>query len=282
LAKQCLHGDAAGFGFVVGAFGADFDANPARPADARRGLTPAELGEKARIPLLCFQRDVFDTSGLTDADWEITEFDHELTESEFSNHPAKMNRGEIFIGEDERLRARQSSVDALDSQLALLNPQTDYSLADLVLLLDREISIPYADRQQKVAWIGAAVDYLLERRGFTLDELCYRWFRLRGALERKLSAGLRLAKQRVFNDLFDDESRFGLRDEHHVTFEQGRYAYDWPYTGAMALDRHFFDVIGNLKDRGEEWECACFIANELEGVEWWVCNVERKKGSFWL
>ncbi|MDR1350237.1 MAG: hypothetical protein LBJ59_05565 [Zoogloeaceae bacterium] len=44
----------------------------------------------------------------------------------------------------------------------------------------------------------------------------------------------------------------------------------------------FFPVIGNLKDRGEEFACAEFIANALEDVQWWVRNVERKPGAFWL
>ena len=41
-------------------------------------------------------------------------------------------------------------------------------------------------------------------------------------------------------------------------------------------------MIGNLKSIGEEFECAQEIANHLPNVEWWVRNVERKPGSFWL
>jgi type III restriction enzyme len=123
---------------------------------------------------------------------------------------------------------------------------------------------------------------LLEKRGFELDELAYRKFRVRGALERKLVAGLTLAKQQVFDDLFTDEDKFSIRDEHAVTFEQGRYGYDTPYTGLLPLKRHFFPVIGNLKPNGEEFNCAEYIANQLEGVDWWVRNVEKKPNSLWL
>ncbi len=128
-----------------------------------------------------------------------------------------------------------------------------------------------------VLWLGYQLQY-----GFGLEELAYRKFRLRGALERKMAAGLVAAKQQVFQGLFDDEQRFEVRDEHAVVFEQGRYGYDTPYTGLLPLARHFFPVIGNLKNSGEEFECAEFIANNLEGVDWWVRNVERKPGSFWL
>jgi type III restriction enzyme len=125
--------------------------------------------------------------------------------------------------------------------------------------------------------------HLIDERGFHLDELAYRKFRLRGALERKLADGLQLAKQRQFNFLTAHEEEFETaRGEHAVVFEQGRYAYDFPYSGYIRLKRHFFPVIGNLKADGEEFECAELIANQLTGVVWWLRNVEKKPGSFWL
>jgi type III restriction enzyme len=133
-----------------------------------------------------------------------------------------------------------------------------------------------------VAWLNAALSYLMDDKGFSLDELAYRKFRLRGALQRKMAAGLVEAKQRVFDDLFSDENKFEVRDEHSITFEQGRYGYDSIYTGLIHLKKHFFPVIGNLKSTGEEFECAEFIAHQMEGVEWWVRNVEKKPTSFWL
>lgn len=90
------------------------------------------------------------------------------------------------------------------------------------------------------------------------------------------------AKQTVFKELLGDESRFAVRDEHSIVFKQGSYGYDTPYAGLLPLKRHFFHVIGNLKGEGEEFKCAEFIANQLDGVESWVRNVERKPTSFWL
>src|SRR5690606_17678101 len=52
--------------------------------------------------------------------------------------------------------------------------------------------------------------------------------------------------------------------------------------GFVALPKHFFPQIGNLKSQGEEFECANFIANELDGVKDWIRNVERKPGAFSL
>jgi type III restriction enzyme len=255
--------------------------NVAPPA---REKTPAEIGVSAKVPLLSIKQrsffDVFDETPLLDADWEIGDFDPLLSESEFAHDVEAMRRASLTISQLEKIEC--DIFDKLDSQFALFGHELGWQVSDLVHWLERNIAFPYSDADQKAAWLNAAVMHLLGARGFSLDELAYRKFRLRGALERKLVAGLKLAKQQVFKGLFDDESIFEVRDEHSIVLEQGRYAYDIPYTGLLPLKRHFFPVIGNLKSNGEEFECAEFIANQLDGVEWWVRNVEKKPTSFWL
>ncbi len=253
-------------------------------APPSRPKTPAESGQKASVPLLGFTQfsffDVFDETPLLDADWEITDFDPQLTSSEFATDIEAMRRASLSISQLEKVSC--DVYDKLDSQLALFDKEQGWQVTDLVYWLDRNLYFPYSERDQKVAWLNAAITYLMDGRNFSLDELAYRKFRLRGALERKMAAGLVIAKQRIFNNLFGDESKFELRDEHCVVFEQGRYGYDTPYTGFMPLKHHFFPVIGNLKSSGEEFKCAEFIANQLEGVSWWIRNVEKKPNSFWL
>jgi type III restriction enzyme len=250
----------------------------------QREKTPAEKGESAKVPLLSMRQlgffDLFDETALLDADWEIDTFDGRLSEKEFTQDKEAMRRASLSLSELEKIQC--NLFDRMDSQLALFGGETSWQTTDLVYWLDRNLDFPYAERAQKVAWLNAAMDWLLEERHFTLEELAYRKFRLRGALERKLAAGLKLAKQRVFDGLFDDESCFEVRDEHAIVLEAGRYAYDMPYVGMIPLRRHFFPVIGNLKEQGEEFKCAEFIANELEGIEWWIRNVEKKPSSFWL
>jgi type III restriction enzyme len=249
-------------------------------------LSPAECGEKASIPLLGYRQsgffDVFNETMLLDADWEIDSFDACLTEKEFDRDADAMRRGLLLISRQDE-KVHQDPCERLDAQLALFSLRGGQDAeGDLVGWLDANLPFPYADRGQKVAWVNAAVTHLLQARGFSLEELRYRQFRLRGALERKLVSGLTLAKQRVMEGLFADESGFEVSDEHALTFEQGHYAYDTLYTGLTHLPRHFFPVIGNLKDNGEEFLCADYIANTLPNVKWWVRNIERKPSSFWL
>ncbi|GHX48799.1 restriction endonuclease subunit R [Vibrio cholerae] len=253
-------------------------------APPARELTPAEKGVSFNIPLLGYKQrsffDVFDETPLLDAEWEISDFDYKLKDSEFSPDVEAMRRASLSISQLEKVEC--DVYDRLDSQLALFGKEQGWLVTDLIYWLDRNLYFPYSERDIKVAWLNAALSYLMDDRGFSLDELAYRKFRLRGALQRKMAAGLVEAKQRVFDDLFSDENKFEVRDEHSITFEQGRYGYDSIYTGLIHLKKHFFPVIGNLKSTGEEFECAEFIAHQMEGVEWWVRNVEKKPTSFWL
>jgi type III restriction enzyme len=248
--------------------------------------TPAERGEEARIPQLMLKQgsffEVFSETALLDANWEIGDFDPQLTEGEFAHDVEALRRAQLSISELEKVEI--GIYDRLDSQLALFAAEGGWSAVDIVHWLDSNIYFPYDDSDRKVAWINAVVTWLLEKRQpqFTIAELAYRKFRLRGAVERKLAAGLKLAKQGVFNELLSDESRFETSTNDVLVIKQGRYAYDTPYTGLIPLKRHFFPVIGNLKDRGEEFECAEYIANQLQGVAWWIRNVERKPTSFSL
>lgn len=259
-------------------------AQAVQSAPPTREPTPAERGESVRVPLLGYTQssifDVFDETPLLEGDWEITDFEPKLSEADFVHDVEAMRRASLSISQLEKIEC--DVYDRLDSQLALFEGEQGWQVTDLVYWLDRNVVFEYSEQGQKVAWFNAAVEYLLEERGFTIEELAYRKFRLRGALERKLAAGLVQAKQQVFDEIFTDEGKFSVRDEHSIVLEQGRYAYDFRYTGFITLNHHFFLAIGNLKNQGEEFECAEFIANQLEDIEWWVRNVERKPTSFWL
>ncbi len=82
--------------------------------------------------------------------------------------------------------------------------------------------------------------------------------------------------------MLTDRERFSADGRCEMFFEGRRYAYDWLDSGFTDLPKHFFPQIGNLRVKGEEFECALFLATRLEGVKYWVRNVERKPSSFSL
>lgn len=257
-----------------------------QPVSVPRELhTPAELGHVVSFPLLGFteggQFEVFDETALLDSGWTIDEFDWKLLPEDFEDDKGLMRRMELSM--NDRQRVQIESIEKLDNDVALFEKELGWDSLALVAWLDREIPFAYVERSKKVAWIDKAVSYLVNDRGLTIDELGYRKFRLRGALARKLADSLRMAEQGAFDIyLANSPESFSVRDEFAVTLQNGRYAYDYPYNGNMKLKRHFFPEIGNLKSSGEELACAQILANEVENVDWWVRNVERKHNSFWL
>ncbi|MGH8224518.1 MAG: DEAD/DEAH box helicase, partial [Woeseiaceae bacterium] len=261
------------------------DAEQAKAAAPMVEKAPSETGARFSVPLLAMKQggffEVFDQTPLVDAAWELNDFDVQLGDAEFATATEAPRRARLEVGKNERIGV--DVYDELAPQLTLFSRELGWTVIELVHWLDRNLPFPYADQKQKVAWINAAVTHLMEQRKLTIEDLAFRKFRLRSALERKMAAGLNLIKQKRFEELLGDTDRFALApDEHQISFVAGRYAYDRIYAGTIRLKRHFFPVIGNLKSQGEEFECAEQIANHLPGVKHWVRNVERKPGSFWL
>jgi type III restriction enzyme len=105
---------------------------------------------------------------------------------------------------------------------------------------------------------------------------------LRLALESKIFDGKRKGMQKVHQMLLLKPEQF-ISDGHcELIFQEGRYAFDSTYNGFVNLPKHFFPQIGNLDAKGEEFECALFLATQLEGVKYWLRNVAHKTTSFSL
>ena len=52
--------------------------------------------------------------------------------------------------------------------------------------------------------------------------------------------------------------------------------------GSYEFRKHYYKEVGNLKDNGEEYDCAVFL-DTLPEVKYWVRNIERReRHSFWL
>ncbi len=254
-----------------------------RGAPARRQKTPSELGELFNVPLLALKQgelwEPFEETHLLQGDWRLLDYPSELTEAEFKKPERAAQGGRFYM--------RESSIkfeyfDNIEEQLALFDFQTDWSQVDLVDWLAKNIPDDSVLPDEMSAYLNSAVTALINSRGFTLAELNYAKFRLRAALEEKIETAKRMAMQKIHGTLISVPAQFTSDGRCSMTFKQGYYAYDWEYKGFTDLPKHFFPKIGNLQAVGEEFECAVFLATQLEGVKCWVRNVERKPNSFSL
>lgn len=242
--------------------------------------TPAELGEQFSVPQLQFRQgdlwESFEATHLLQGEWSLLDFSSELPAFSAAN---KSPQGGTMYLEKEKVKFDPFKPGVAETYL--FEYHSGWDQLHLVSWLERNIYDETLLPDEKAAFINKAVDWLL-LNGFTLEELAYAKFRLRNALESRISEAKKQAMQQVYQRLLLSPDNFTVNDSCHVVFEQGRYAYDSIYCGFTDLPKHFFPQIGNLKGDGEEFECALFLATELEGVKSWVRNVECKKTSFSL
>jgi type III restriction enzyme len=212
-------------------------------------------------------------------DWRLLDYPAKLTETEFPKPECRAQGGRFFVREEI---LKFEYLDNVEAQLALFDFQSEWNQVDLVDWLARNIHDNSVLPDEKTAFLNLAVTSLIDSRGISLEELNYAKFRLRAALEQKIRSAKREAMRKVHESLLLIPSEFKADGDNELTFEQGRYAYDWLYAGFTELPRHYFPQIGNLRADGEEFECAVFLATQLEGVKYWLRNVDRKPTSFSL
>jgi type III restriction enzyme len=254
-----------------------------RAPQAQRQKTPSELGELFHVPLLALQQgdlwEPFEETHLLQGDWRLLDYPAELSETEFKKPEPKAEGGRFLMREESIKFEYFANIEAA---LSLFDFQAEWSEIDLVDWLGRNILDASVAPDEKAAFLNSAVKALIQLRDFTIEQLNYGKFRLRAALEDKIRMAKLEAMRRIYASLLGDPNLFVADDLCEMIFRQGSYAYDWAYSGFRELPKHFFPQIGNLQADGEEFECASFLATQLEGVKYWVRNVERKPTSFSL
>jgi type III restriction enzyme len=252
---------------------------PAKPV-----LTPAERGEKLVVPLLAIKQgnlwEEFDETHLLEGEWSLQDYRCELSEKEFPTDIETLRRARLSITELEKLKIE--TFQRMEAQLAFHELEEAWTEASFLQWLERNLPEATVTRQDKSVWLRQGLAYLKETRNLTVQELAYRKFRLRAAFEQRLKDAKHEAERTVHQQMLLEHDLFGTREDCALIFELSRYVYDEPYRGPIALNRHFFPVIGNLRPDGEEFECAHYLANECAAVETWVRNVEKKPGAFSL
>lgn len=251
---------------------------------SRKEKSPAEKGDLFRVPLLAYRAgdlwEEFEETHLLEGEWKLLDYPCELSESEFKKPESKADGGKFTVTDKGNIQFKY--FEKIETELALYDFQRGWDQTDIVSWLERNILDDSIPPDEKAAFLNKVIEYLLNQRGFTLEALNYLKFRLRAALEEKIKNIKRDAMQKVYQKLLSDMGHFSADEGCEMIFQEGRYAYNWRYSGFTALPKHFFPVIGDLKDSGEEFECALFLATQLEGVKYWVRNIERKSTSFSL
>ncbi|MGH8084507.1 MAG: DEAD/DEAH box helicase [Lysobacter sp.] len=185
------------------------------------------------------------------------------------------------------IEGRQVSYHQVKDDVATYLPgfAQDRSETDLIGWLDHEIHEPSIKQPVLREWLRRAVRGLLDERGFSLAQLLKGQFILR----RKLAEQLQLAKELAYRDgfqqaLFQDGLEIVASDgpDHAFTYaaDMTRYPAHSYYQGTYRFRKHYYPVPADLKNVGEEFECARAI-DLLDEVEFWVRNLVHPT-QFWM
>jgi len=254
-----------------------------RPSVPRCPKSPSQRGMVFEVPVLALkQGDFFRQFESDDIDermaWSLSESNAELP----GFHVPTERRGiRIDITEAETLQ--QDFIPIGDAQPQLLESSAAWPVGQTVHWLDRAFAHPDLTAAETGIWLTRVVGKLVDDGKFPLETLTAHRHRLVKAVAERIRELRREARRAVMESfLFKDASApvfVSVAATHR--FDATKYPYTFRYTG-LELPNHFYEVIGDLENEGEEYECARVIAH-LPEVEFWVRNLDSEPASsFWI
>lgn len=125
------------------------------------------------------------------------------------------------------------------------------------------------------AWRRAVAD-LMNRRKLSLDTLIYAKYRLAKALRKKIGECRREAAAKNYQEfLFGTDAPVETSFDYAFSFAPGHYPARWFYNGPDRFSKHYYHRVGELKNSGEEFECARAL-DMIPEVRYWVRNLEKR------
>lgn len=248
--------------------------------------SPAERGESFVAPALMAwvqgELELADTDLLMEYhDWSFAEHSPKLEAKDFAIQETA-DTFEIDI-DQQRLFVRHADQSA---QLLLDIPVEGWTEQTLVLFLDRQVRDKFIGQVELVRWLTDLVNYLTGPRNIPLSAL----MQCKYPLARKVRARIELIRaqerQGVYQrNLFAPEAKAEVSFDNGFTFTDGMFAGVRTYRGSYRFSKHFtgWDQVAAFDgaDDGEELECAK-VLDSLRAVKYWIRNVPRHPGAFWL
>jgi type III restriction enzyme len=255
-----------------------------------------------KVPLLAIRQgellEPFEATHLLERPWRLSERDAALSEILY---PAKRAAGELGLVDVDKgsgkVRTERTDlveedsnkdfVGRLHQQVMTLTGGSDWSLERLIVWLDRNLFRDPEERREIVGtesalFLRKAINGLMAARGLTdLGALVLDRHRLAEALAQRIRQHREAERLAAFQALLLPESELAVSDKLSLDLATVRYEPSWLYDGGHRFKKHFYvPAPGELKNSGEEFECAVYL-DGLPEVKTWVRNLSRK-GPFWL
>ncbi len=246
---------------------------------------PFDKGEEFQMPglsvLVGNQIEVFEESYFLDHKWNILEYEAKLTSDEYCSTDSYGKVGEVYINDAGEIKSK--CITDIQDQISLFtNISSGWSVGELTNWLDKNINHQDISSMKSIPYINAIVSELVSEQKMDLDQLVNDRYRLKKAIENKIEKKRDIAKSVSYQiTLFGEQSPVFVTPENSFDFSCNAYPASNFYNGSYEFKKHYFEHVGELLEKGEEFECAQYI-DSLDEVKYWIRNLSRKEGSFWL
>jgi type III restriction enzyme len=256
--------------------------------------TPAELGERFRVPQLALRVQgsqgelaLFDDPEVLEYPWELSPCDAAPTADDLTALGAALKvseGGEIDIDDGGHVVSR--FLPELQRDLGLVYQPENWDEVRLATWLCRNLPEPSLTHASKQTFVAAWLTDLLRREGFTLARANLQKFLIRNLLEARIRELRKQAVGKAFQQtLFGDDAatRVAVTDQYAFEFHAQAYAPSRDYDGRFGhfdFRKHFYGRMGDF-DSKEEFECACQLDMWAQQgrIQFWVRNLVRREGS---
>ena len=252
--------------------------------DTRNLLTPAERGERFAVPRLMVQ--IQSELEFADSDlfmehhgWSLLDHSPKLTESEFALRETART---FEIDLDGKSISYQFAAE--DEQLTLNANVEGWTPQVLVLWLDRQTRQADIGQGELLRWLSELVGHLIDDRNIHIAALMRCKFILARKIRSKITAIRQQERKSVYQQyMFTPEARIEVSFDSAFRFRDGMYRDERRYRGRWKSQKHYLEHVPAFDGApdGEEFQCAQAL-DSLEEVRFWLRNVARHPGSFWL
>ena len=191
------------------------------------------------------------------------------------------NTFEIYL-KDAKVNLRAADA----SQIAFDYGSTTITAQDLVRWLDQSLfqKLPDLTQSQRSSYFAAVVSHLMHERGVPLVTLAKARFKLAQDIQARVGDLKDKAAKAQFRQLVL-EGAWTIEPDwtRPLLFEANRYPVPAGsrYAGRYQFNKHFYPVLADLKDGGEEFLCAQLLDNH-SAVKHWVRNLVTEPCGFAL
>jgi len=225
--------------------------------------------------------ELFTQDHFLDLPWNLAACDPAPFGQRFTIEASTMT-GEIDVTDKGAMKI--DYIGQLHDQLALAIQEPAWTLPRLVNWIDRGIKHEDVTKPAARIFIHRALDAVMGSKSYTLDQLARYKYEVRRVMAEEIQKLRETREVGAFAALFPAKAdQFVTSSEiEPLLFDEAKYAPTTVFNNhARTFKRHYFAQIGDLKDRGEEYDCALHIDRHPK-TEFWVRNLVRKPNTFWL